>query len=157
MASAPDGVFISYRRKDAGAYTRLLREELSSRLGEARVFMDVDSIEVGVDFAQAIERAVGGCGVLLAVIGPRWLTPAEGRRRLDDPDDIVRREIQAGLARNIPVIPVLVDEAPMPRREELPGDLGPLARRNALHLSYDRYEYDVGKLLAAVDKTLGRR
>jgi TIR domain len=83
-------VFISYRRQDTAPYARLLREELSNRLDEQQVFMDVDSVEVGVDFAEAIERAIASCVILLAVIGPQWasVTDADGRRRLDDPDDI---------------------------------------------------------------------
>jgi hypothetical protein len=153
------GVFISYRRQDTAAYARLLREELSNRLDEQQVFMDVDSVEVGVDFAEAIERAIASCVILLAVIGPQWATisDADGRRRLDDPDDIVRREIEAGLARNIRVVPVLVDGTQMPGRQQLPESLGPLTRRNALELSYNRYAYDIEQLLQVIDKTLGRR
>ena len=96
--------------------------------------MDVDSIEVGVDFAEAIQRAVDAWEVLLALVGPQWLTvtDADGQRRLDDPDDTVRLEIEAALARNVRVIPVLVDNTPMPRRQQLPDSLAPLAHRNAL-------------------------
>jgi hypothetical protein len=119
--------------------------------------MDIDSIEVGVDFAEAIQRAVNACQVLLALIGDEWLTisDAEGQRRLDDPDDTVRLEIEAALARNIRVIPVLVDNTLMPRRQQLPDSLVPLARRNALELSYNRYAYDLGRLLEAVEKVVG--
>jgi hypothetical protein len=148
------GVFISYRRQDTAPYARLLREELSRRVGPSQVFMDVDSIEVGVDFAEAIQRAVDSCQVLLALVGPRWLTitDAEGQRRLDDPGDTVRLEIEAALARNVRVIPVLVDNTLMPRHQQLPESLMPLARRNALELTYNRYEYDLGRLLKAVEK-----
>ena len=84
--------------------------------------MDVDSIPPGVDFAEAIQRAVSGCDDLLALIGRQWTTLADeqGHRRLDDPDDFVVLEVQAALDRNIPVIPVLVDGAVMPQRRELP-------------------------------------
>jgi tetratricopeptide (TPR) repeat protein len=152
------GVFISYRRQETGPYARLLRQELSRLLGAEQVFMDVDSIAVGVDFAEAIQRAVDACEVLLALVGPQWLTitDAEGQRRLDDPDDTVRLEIEAALARNILVIPVLVDNTPMPRRQQLPDSLVPLARRNALELTYTRYEYDLGRLLAAVETVVGQ-
>jgi hypothetical protein len=152
-----DGVFISYRRQETAPYARLLREELSRRLGSQQVFMDVDSIEVGVDFTEAIQRAVDACQVLLALIGPQWLTAtdAEGQRRLDNPDDSVRLEIQAALARNIRVIPVLVDNTPMPGRQQLPDSLVPLARRNALELSYNRYAYDLGRLLEVIERIMG--
>lgn len=152
------GIYICYRRQETAPYARLLREELSRRLGADHVFMDVDSIEVGLDFTEAIQRAVDACQILLALVGPLWLTvtDAEGRRRLDDPDDIVRLEIEAALARDVRVIPVLVDNTPMPRRQELPESLAPLARRNALELSYNRYAYDVGRLIEAVERTFGR-
>jgi hypothetical protein len=148
------GVFISYRRQDTAPYARLLREELSRRVGPSRVFMDIDSIEVGVDFAAAIQRAVDSCQVLLALVGPRWLTitDAEGQRRLDDPGDPVRLEIEAALARNVRVIPVLVDNTLMPRHQQLPEGLMSLSRRNAMELTYNRYEYDLGRLLKAVEK-----
>jgi TIR domain len=100
-------LFISYRRQDTSPYARLLREELTRRLGQDQVFMDVDSIEIGVDFAEAIERAIDECDVLLALIGAPWLTinDEDGQRRLDDPDDAVRLELEAALARKIRVIP----------------------------------------------------
>jgi tetratricopeptide (TPR) repeat protein len=152
------GVFISYRRQETAPYARMLREEVGRRLGAAQVFMDVDSIEIGVDFAEAIQRAVDSCEVLLALIGPQWLTitDAEGQRRLDNHDDTVRLEIEAALARNVRVIPVLVDNTSMPRPQQLPDSLAPLARRNALELTYNRYDYDLGRLLKAVEKVVGQ-
>ena len=151
------GVFISYRRKDAAPYARLLREELRRHYGAEQVFMDVDSIDVGVDFADAINQSVEACGVLLALIGAHWLTAAnaDGLRRLDDPEDTVRLEIEAALNRGIRVIPVLVDGALMPRRQELPTELAPLARRNALELSYNRFEYELERLVKAVERVIG--
>jgi hypothetical protein len=150
------GVFINYRRDDAGPYARLMKIRLGQRFPDANVFMDVDSIDVGVDFAEAIESAVSSCAVLVALIGRRWLTVAddEGRRRLDDPHDYVRFEIQAALERRIRVIPVLVDGAGAPREQQLPQDLGKVARLNALEMSYSRYEYDETRLLAAIEKIL---
>jgi hypothetical protein len=138
------GVFISYRRSDAGPYARLLQVQLAEHLHGTTVFMDLDSIEAGTDFAEAIEAAVGSCHVLIALIGCRWLTTTDegGRRRLDDPDDCVRFEIRTALERHARVIPVLVDGATMPQRRQLPDDLASLARLNALTMSYDRYDYD---------------
>ena len=103
-----------------------------------------------------INNAVGSCDVLLALIGEEWLTISdeEGRRRLDDPDDYVRLEIEAALARNVRVIPILVDGAPMPRAEELPPSLAKLVRRQALELSPSRFDFDTGRLLKVLDKTL---
>lgn len=107
--------------------------------------MDVTDIEAGVDFVEVLERAVGSCDVLLAVIGPEWIsaTDRSGRRRLDDPQDFIRLEIGAALKRNVRVIPVLVQGAVMPRVEELPPDLGTLVRRQAVELRDIHWNADV--------------
>jgi hypothetical protein len=114
-------VFISYRRQESSGLAGRLFDRLAARFGEDRVFMDIDRIELGVDFAEVIAQEVSTCAVLLAVIGPHWLDAADaaGRRRLEDPDDIVRLEIQAALDRDIRVIPILVDGATMPRPQQL--------------------------------------
>src|SRR6266516_1226086 len=128
------GIFLSYRRQEGSDFAGRLADRLADRFGEGQVFIDVDTIEPGVDFAEEISRAVATCKVLLAVIGPNWLTEddEQGRRRLDDPDDIVRLEIEAALARNVRVIPILVEGAVMPGREDLPESLARLADRNAV-------------------------
>jgi hypothetical protein len=150
------GLFISYRRDDAGPYARLLQLQFGLRLPDMPVFMDLDSIEVGTDFEEAIENGVNSCRVLIALIGLKWLEARdeEGRRRLDDPEDYVRFEIRTALERCVRVIPVLVDGAKMPPRNRLPDDLGKLARLNALEMSYERYEYDQSRLVAVIRKVL---
>src|SRR4029453_1966363 len=121
--STPGRVFISYRRQETGHVAGRLSEWLSHRLGQERVFMDVEDIEPGADFASQIDREVSLSRVLLAVIGREWTTVVDetGQRRLDDPDDFVVLEIQAALDRDIYVIPILVDGAQLPRRETLPS------------------------------------
>src|SRR5215471_14154139 len=96
---ADGGVFISYRRQESSGITGRLYDRLAGRFGDDQVFMDVDTIALGVDFTQVIAQAVSNCTVLLAVIGPGWLTATDedGQRRLDDPDDIVRVEIHTAL------------------------------------------------------------
>jgi len=150
------GVFVSYRHEDTAPYARLLKVRLNERLPDVQVFMDLDSIEAGRDFAEAIESALLSCLVLVALIGPKWLELAdeEGRRRLDNPDDYVRFEIRTALERCERVIPVLVDGAKMPRQQQLPEDLHKLARLNALEMSYGRFEYDEDQLSAVIKKTL---
>ena len=103
-----------------------------------------------------ITNAVASCDVLLALIGRRWLTITgqDGRRRLDNPDDFVRLEIEAALTRNVRVIPILVEAAKMPRADELPTSLAKLARRQALELSSNRFGLDTQRLLRALDRTL---
>ena len=118
--------------------------------------MDVDSIELGVDFVEELERALGKCAVLIAIIGSRWPTAADpfGHRRLDDPDDFVRLEIERALARGIRVIPVLVDGAPMPRRQDLPESLAPLVRRNGHTMTHARFGSDSLELIGTLERIL---
>ena len=149
-------IFISYRRDETAYPAGWLFDRLAQHLGPSQIFKDVDSIELGDDFVQVISRAVGSCDVLLALIGDQWLTITDehGRRRLDDPDDFVRLEIEAALTRNVRIIPILVDGANMPRTDELPAGLAGLVRRQALELSPSRFEYDTSRLLKVLDTTL---
>ena len=153
-APSVGGVFVSYRRDDAAYPAGWLVDRLVGRFGAGRVFRDVNSIQPGDDFVEDIMTAVGSCAVLLAVIGVRWLavTGEDGRRRIDDPEDFVRLEIEAALARNVRVIPVLVDGARMPSATDLPASLQGLARRQALELS--PANFDTSRLLAVLESTL---
>ena len=96
-ATEGGGIFVSYRRQDSSHLAGRLYDRLADRFGKSQVFMDVDTIEPGVNFAEEVNRAVATCTVLLAVVGPNWLTVTDeyGCRRLDDPDDYVRLEIEA--------------------------------------------------------------
>lgn len=147
-------IFISYRRDDSEGHAGRLYDDLVRRFGEGSVFMDVAGIEPGVDFRKAIDKYVGSCGVLLTLIGPGWLNAKSetGQRRLDDPLDLVRLETASALKRGIPVVPVLVHGARMPRAEELPGDLADLSYRNGLELSHSRWDADVAILVKAVQR-----
>lgn len=151
-------VFMSYRRDDSAAgHAVHLRADLVRRYGENAVFMDL-SIEPGVDFVDTLENAVGSCAVLLAVIGRNWLTVTDaktGNRRLDNPDDWVRVEVATALKRNIRVIPLLFHDAHMPSADDLPDDLKPLARRNPLEITNQRWDYDVKNLMKIIDKIVG--
>src|SRR6516164_8905268 len=106
-------IFISYRRDDSAGHAGRVHDKLEGKFGRARLFMDVDTIPLGRNFVKAISEKVAQCDVLLAVIGPNWLTirDEEGKRRLDNPNDFVRVEIGVALKRDIPVIPVLLDGA----------------------------------------------
>src|SRR5215467_3661253 len=147
-------IFISYRREDSRGDAGRLTDKLKSHFGEKQIFRDVEAIEAGVDFVDAINNAVGSCTALLAIIGPSWLKVADeaGVRRLDDPHDFVRLEIDAALKRGIRVIPVLVGGAAMPKPGELPAELESFARRQAHELSDSRWEYDVQHLIETLEK-----
>jgi len=151
------GIFISYRRQDSQGSAGRLADTLKAQFAHNQIFRDIETIEPGVDFVEAIERALGSCVVLLAVIGPRWLsaTDKNGRRRLDDTNDYTRVEIAAALQRKVRVIPVLVDGAAMPDAEELPDDLKTLARRQASELSDKRWDFDVRQLVQTIEKIPG--
>jgi eukaryotic-like serine/threonine-protein kinase len=130
-------VFISYRRQDSSEVAKRLHGRLEHQFEPGSVFYDIDSIPPGVDFRNRLSGAVEQSDALLAVIGGSWLNaayqdgPKQGERRLDDPDDYVRIEIEAALTLGVPVIPVLVDGAAMPTGAALPGGMQELAYRNA--------------------------
>jgi TIR domain len=115
--AAAGRVFISYRQHDTAYPAGWLYDQLADHLGRDQVFKDIDSIQLGDDFVEVITRAVESCDVLLALIGDAWLTITDehGRRRLDDPDDFVRLEIEAALTRKVRVIPILVEGPGCPR------------------------------------------
>ena len=142
-------LFISYRRADSQHAVDRLYEALRKHLPKKDIFIDVDNIPKGVDFADHLSRHVSQCETLLAIVGPQWLNLADetGQRRLDSPDDFVRIEIAAALKRNIPVVPVLLDGTPMPRADQLPPDLKGFERRNAAFLSRDSFRGDMDKLI----------
>jgi hypothetical protein len=132
-------VFISYRREDSQTFAGRIYDKLVSRFGEGNVFFDIDNIPYGVDFRQYLADAVSRCDVLLALIGEHWVSAeADGRRRLDNPDDFVRLEIESALGRRIRVIPLLLGNASMPREEQLPGPLKPLAYQNGARIDPGR-------------------
>ena len=148
-------VFISYRRQDTAWPARQLYDVLVAELGADRVFKDVDNIEPGDDFVERIQSAVGSCEVLLALIGPQWLTvtDANGLRRLDDPQDFVRIEVETALTRDdVRVIPILVDNAKMPSPQELPSGLARLTRRQAVEIN--PVNFDTRRLLRVLNDTL---
>lgn len=146
-------IFISYRRSDDAGEAGRLFDRLKRRFGE-RVFMDVEGgIRPGEPFAEVIARRLLGCRAALVVIGPRWLraTDARGGRRLDDPEDWVRIEVETALRSGAEVFPVLVDGATMPAAAELPPELAPLAGRQALELRNDSWDFDAGRLIHALE------
>jgi hypothetical protein len=150
-------IFISYRREDSEGEAGRLFDDLVAVFGEDSVFMDVAAIEVGRDFRKAIDDSVATCGVLLAVVGKGWVDAknAAGNRRLDDPSDFVRLETASALKRDIPVVPVLVRGATMPRPEELPDDLKEFAYRNGCELTHPRWSSDVQLLVNALKPMVG--
>jgi hypothetical protein len=149
-------IFINYRRGDDPGFAGRLFDRLESSFPHDQLFMDVDSIPAGDDFVRVIEEQVAQCDVLLAVIGNGWLRAqdAAGRSRIESPDDFVRIEIEAGFKLGKRVIPVLVNGAEMPRVEALPESLKPLARRNAVRLTHERFKTDAQGLIKVLEGAL---
>jgi hypothetical protein len=150
-------IFINYRREIDAAAAGRLSDRLIQHFDRERLFMDIDHIEPGVDFVKALDDQVAKCGAFIAVIGPGWtdLKNAEGKRRLHQPNDYVRIEIESALKRDIRIIPVLVDGARMPTAEELPRSLKALVRRNAVPLSHHRFGPEVDALARTLQRVLG--
>ena len=150
----PLRIFLNYRREDSSGYAGRLYDDLADRLTACDVFIDIDKIEPGADFVDVIDRALDGCDVVLAVMGKQWLSIADskGRRRLDDPDDYVRLELEAALARGMRLIPVRVQGAEMPSSADLPESLRGLARRQAVEISDHRWRYDVETLTSKLEQ-----
>ena len=145
-------IFINYRRQDSEGYVGRLYDHLLRHFEAEQVFMDVDSIPMGVDFVTFLDEAVAQCDVLLAVIGPIWAAAAndEGARRLMLEDDFVRIEIEAAIRQGKTVVPVLVGGAKMPRTADLPITLHPITRRNAVELKHAQFAKDVDRLAEGV-------
>ncbi len=149
-------IFISYRRADTSFAAGRIYDRLIARFGDEAVFMDVDTIDAGVDFVKVLEESVQSCDVLVALIGKQWLIAkdTDGGRRLDNSKDFVRIEIVAALNRNIRVIPVLVNGVKMPSSTELPENLKILSRRNAVQVKHDTFNSDARRLISALENAL---
>ena len=148
-------IFVSYRRSDSADVAGRIYDRLIGKFGRERIFKDVDSIPLGLDFKEYLDKKVGECDVLLAIIGDRWLDAKDlaEKYRLEDPDDFVRIEIQSALERGIPVIPLLVRDAHMPREESLPSSLRKLVYRNGIPIRSDPdFHRDMDRLIAALEK-----
>lgn len=146
-------IFVSYRREDNPHITGRIYDRLVTRFGGNAVFKDVDSIPIGVDFREHLRKQLGRCAVLVAVIGKNWNPPAaSGDRRLNDPRDHLRIEIESALERHTPVIPVLVDGIEMPAEDDLPPSLGSLAYHNGIAVRPDPdFHHDADRLVRGIE------
>jgi hypothetical protein len=147
-------IFICYRRADSNHISGRIYDHLSQHFGKDAIFKDVDSVPLGVDFRSFINEVIGKCQVLLAVIGDQWLsiTNSEGKRRIDEPRDYVRLEIESALKRNIPVIPLLVGKATIPTEDDLPAGLKELAFRNGIQIRPDPdFHNDMNRLIKSLE------
>jgi len=151
-------VFICYRRDDSAGHAGRVHDRLEREFGRDLVFMDVDRIPLGVNFTKILRDEVAKCDVLLAVIGSNWLNARDegGNRRLDNSNDFVRIEIATALQREIPVIPILLDGARIPKVDQLPSDLEELTLRNGLEVRHASFHYDMDKLIRGLKSPSGQ-
>ena len=153
-------IFLSYRRQDSRDITGRIYDRLLRHWEAERIFKDVDNIDPGEDYRDVIDREIAECALFLAVIGPHWLDvkKADGKRRLDDPSDMVRIELETALRRNQRVIPVIVGEGRMPEPEELPEPLKELADRHAFPVRPDPdFHRDMDRLVKLIERAMASR
>jgi hypothetical protein len=149
-------IFLCYRRDDTQGFARGIYQSLAGRYGHEQVFRDIDSTPAGVRYATWIESRVGQCNVMVALIGDAWLSTKDGagHRRLDSPKDWVRQEIEAALARDIPIVPVRIQGARMPSEEDLPSSIADLAGFQYAEVTDSRWDFDVELLMQAIDNLI---
>lgn len=150
-------IFISYRRQDSPAAVGRIFDHLENHFGRDSIFKDVNALKIGDDFRERLNAEVEQCQILLAVIGRNWLNAkgSDGRRRLENPADWVRLEIQTALNRNVPVIPILLDGVEMPAVADMPKDLHPLAYRHAARVRNDPdFRRDIEHVMRGLDRIL---
>jgi hypothetical protein len=146
-------LFISYRREDSRETVGRIHDHLRQAFEEDNLFLDVDRQAAGEDYRVVIGRALGRADVVLAAIGTQWLTVTdrEGRRRLDNADDMVRIELEAALERQVRLIPMLIEGARMPGTADVPASLQPLCYRTAVPVRPDPdFKSDMERLVAAL-------
>ncbi|HEV2187681.1 MAG TPA: toll/interleukin-1 receptor domain-containing protein [Stellaceae bacterium] len=151
-------ITISYRRDDSDVITGRIFDRLSAHYGRETVFRDIDSIPLGVDFRKHVNSVIDDTDIMVAVVGPKWIGPRPGQSRLDNAADPVRVEIDAALRKKVPLIPVLVLRAQMPRADQLPPSLEDFAYRNAATIDAGQdFDTHMARLIRAIDNLLGER
>jgi hypothetical protein len=146
------GVFICYRRDDSAPYAGRVFDRLAAHFGSDHVFLDVDAVAPGQDFVRVLHETLQASDAVVVLIGRNWLAASDeqGKRRLDLEGDYVRQEIAMAIGESVPIVPVLVGRAGMPKEDELPEALAPLARRQAIEISDARFHQDVDRLIEAI-------
>src|SRR5579864_1419120 len=148
-------ITISYRRDDSDVITGRIFDRLSAHYGRETVFRDIDSIPLGVDFRKHVNSVLDDTDIMVAVVGPKWIGPRPGQSRLDNAADPVRVEIDAALRKKVPLIPVLVLRAQMPRADQLPPSLEDFAYRNAATIDAGQdFDTHMARLIRAIDNLL---
>jgi len=150
----PGKVFLNYRRRDSAAWADRIHERLKAQLPQADIFLDIDGkIPLGVPWEEWVDAEVATCDLMLALIGDRWIEEFQKRSNSEE-RDFVRVEIASALARNIPVVPVLLDDTPMPSEASLPGSIRRLLKLQATRLQRPSFDADVRALISGVAQSI---
>jgi len=151
-------IFINYRRDDSASHALNIAQSLENKFGKSNIFIDIDRLRAGQEFETVLENKLRQCKVMLAIIGPNWVDARDGgSRRIDNPEDWVRLEIERALARKIPVIPVLVAGATLPSKSDLPPSLQPLLKHQGATLTTNGFRYEMAGLTRDVADLTVRR
>lgn len=153
-------IFLSYRREDSADVSGRIYDRLRESFGKGAVFKDVDAIPLAADFRKNLNEAIRDCRVMLVLIGDQWIsiTDSSGTARLADPIDFVRIEIESALQEGIPLIPVLVRGASMPKKDDLPATIAELANRQGIKVRTDPdFHKDMDKLIGGLEKQLSQQ
>ena len=149
MSTSKTDIFISYRHSDSAASARSIRDRLV--LNFQHVYLDVSNIRPGEHIIQDIQKALSSCHTLLVIIGKSWLNATNERgRRLDHPDDVVRLEILTAFQLGLNIIPILVDDADMPKPSELPAELTWLTQLSGLQIRHAQFDNDINELITSI-------
>lgn len=148
-------LFVSYRIDDNVYAAAAIAERLTRTFGPENVFRDRDSLTLGVLYPAKIRRALERCDTVLAVVGPSWLEirDSSGRRCLDNPQDWVRTELRMAFERDIPVVPVLLDDTPLPDPRRLPADITALSLSTYWQVRHQSFESDIRGLIRGVSSS----
>ena len=151
-------IAVSYRRADSAAVTGRIYDRLVARYGDESVFLDIADIPVAIDFRTKILDTLQQCDLVIAIIGPKWLGSGDDHSRIQNDDDPVRAEIELAIQRAVPIMPVLVLGATMPRASELPDGLKQLSFVNAatVDMGVD-FRPHMERLIQSIDKILEER
>jgi hypothetical protein len=149
-------IFVSYRREDAAHATARLSERLNGRYGKEAVFLDIDNIDLGLNFQSTINSALQSTSIVIVVIGRQWLsaTDSKGRIRISQESDYVRQEIAASIRLKKAIIPILLDGQEMPLSEDLPEAIRLLSAMNGAAISYRNFDSDLDSLITRLDRLL---
>jgi hypothetical protein len=150
------GVFISYRQSgDYRFMAASIHYAIKQHFGAERVFFDINSMQPGTRYPDELRRALARSRVLIAVIHRNWVADLYERQGSRSPDWVLF-EIETALRTGMVVVPVLLEDAPLPTVEELPDEISDLSQRQACVLQWRSLGDDLDRLVESVERYVPR-